>query len=622
MPRTEHLVLCGGTHGQPHADTKSLRLNLHGPSENVHLKISDLSERLVANIPNVLIDLLEVASYIYAADSAISRGGPTDERLGKRWRRKFRFVIPVREPDIWSSDSVLSSLAETLNFLSDDDYVLEFRSFNDPPALKSYFEFSDTEASGFRPDEVMLFSGGLDSLAGAIDQLTIPGNNVALVSHRSSSKISAAQEYLVGKLRSRFGANRVLNVPIRANLKSDVSNEPTHRTRSFLFVALGTATARCFGKNRILLFENGMMSLNLPPVAQVVGARASRTTHPQVLAGFCRGLTDLIGHTFSVDNPFIWQTKSDVIERIATSGGSELIPHTRSCTRAREMTRLHSHCGRCSQCIDRRFAILAAGQEAHDPPESYNTHLFEGTRPPGPDREIALAFVRSATAVKQMTDVSFFAKYGEASRVVAFFPEPENTVAERIFDLHQRHAAAVCRVFDQSVATYASALRQGDLPQDCLLRLILAQREGESNYETPSTVTGQTTATDPEIRVVIDANRRRVVFERWGEIKGVVADLLIALAEPFRIAMHDKIAPEHHPFIKTYKLMSLTECDTEETMRRRILRGRNGISEMARAAGYPSPSINAVIESLQGHGYRLNPDRIRIVAVSELSRGG
>ena len=82
-----------------------------------------------------------------------------------------------------------------------------------------------------------------------------------------------------------------------------------------------------------------MMSLNLPPVAQVVGARASRTTHPQALAGFCRGLTNLIGHAFSVDNPFIWQTKSDVIEKIATYGGSELIPHTRSCTRVREMTK-------------------------------------------------------------------------------------------------------------------------------------------------------------------------------------------------------------------------------------------------------------------------------------------
>ncbi len=284
------------------------------------------------------------------------------------------------------------------------------------------------------------------------------------------------------------------------------------------------------------------------------------------------------------------------------------------------MTRLYSHCGRCSQCIDRRFAILAASQEDHDPSEAYSTHLFEGTRHPGPDRELALAFVRSATAVKQMTDMSFFTKYGEASRVVAFFPEPENTVAGRIFDLHQRHAAAVCRVFDQSLATYASALRQGNLPQDCLLRLVLAQREGKSHYATPSSVTGQTITTGPEIRIAIDAEQRRVVFERWGEIKGVVADLLIVLSEPFRAAMRDELAPEHYPFIATSELMSQAKCDGAETMRRRILRGRTRISEMASEAGYPSPSFDAVIESLQGHGYRLNPDRIRIVAVTEIVR--
>jgi len=75
MPRTEHLVLCGGVDGRRRADTKSLRLNLHGSSENVHLKISDIGERLVANIPSVMIDLLEIASYIYAADAAIPRGG-------------------------------------------------------------------------------------------------------------------------------------------------------------------------------------------------------------------------------------------------------------------------------------------------------------------------------------------------------------------------------------------------------------------------------------------------------------------------------------------------------------------------------------------------------------------
>jgi hypothetical protein len=38
-------------------------------------------------------------------------------------------------------------------------------------------------------DEVVLFSGGLDSLSGAIEELSTDGKRVALVSHRSSPKI-------------------------------------------------------------------------------------------------------------------------------------------------------------------------------------------------------------------------------------------------------------------------------------------------------------------------------------------------------------------------------------------------------------------------------------------------
>ena len=53
---------------------------------------------------------------------------------------------------------------------------------------------------------------------------------------------------------------------------------------------------------------------------------------------------------------------------------------------------------------------------------------------------MALAFVRSASIVNQMTDVEFFAHYGETSRIVGFFPEPTNTVASRIVGLHRRHA--------------------------------------------------------------------------------------------------------------------------------------------------------------------------------------
>ena len=115
------------------------------------------------------------ASYVYAADSAISRGGKTDTQMGRRWRRKFRFEIPVRLPGLWSSDPVLSALVETLGFLSEDSYEFEFREIIDAPTMAEYFEFKDKAKTAFTPDEVILFSGGLDSLSGTLEELVGDG---------------------------------------------------------------------------------------------------------------------------------------------------------------------------------------------------------------------------------------------------------------------------------------------------------------------------------------------------------------------------------------------------------------------------------------------------------------
>src|SRR3954469_3547910 len=103
MPGTERIVLCGDVLSPHAAGSGVLRLSLHGAKPNVNLRIQDISKRVVSNIPHELVDLLEVATYVYAADSAVSRGGQTDAQLGARWRRRFRFVIPVRRPDLWNS---------------------------------------------------------------------------------------------------------------------------------------------------------------------------------------------------------------------------------------------------------------------------------------------------------------------------------------------------------------------------------------------------------------------------------------------------------------------------------------------------------------------------------------
>ena len=53
------------------------------------------------------------------------------------------------------------------------------------------------------------------------------------------------------------------------------------------------------------------------------------------------------------------------------------------------MTRLKTHCGRCSQCLDRRFGTLAAGMADVDPEEMYDTDLLTGARVEDVDRTMA-----------------------------------------------------------------------------------------------------------------------------------------------------------------------------------------------------------------------------------------
>lgn len=619
MPRREHLVLCGGAE-KPHGDRTTRKLDLHGAARNVRLQISDVSRPLLANLPGVLVDLLEVATYVYAADSAISRGSETDGNMGEWWRRDLQFVIPVRYPDLWSSTAVVSALVETMNFLSDEQYAFEFCSRADPPAMESYFRFPDTKGSTFSPDEIILFSGGMDSFAGAVEELANSDRKIALVSHRSAMKIASAQRHLVDDLISRFGADRLIHIPVWAQALGRLGQESTHRTRSFLFAALGAVIAELFGKERILFFENGVVSLNLPPVAQVVGARATRTTHPQALDGFRRILSEIFGHPFRIENPFCWLTKTEVVERITASGCGDLIRHTRSCTRIREMTRQHSHCGRCSQCLDRRFAVLAAGQADEDPGEAYHVALFTGERPPGPDREMALAFVRSASRIQKMADVAFFAHYGETSRIVGYFNSPPDTVAKHILELYRRHADHVCRVFDQAIQAHASQLREGSLPSDCLLSLVIGQYNTPGGFVASSTSSesGQVASGGDEIRIALDEPGNRVLFARWGKMTGANARVLLILAASYREAVRYERAPEHFPFIPAAKLSSQIGCD-EETLRKRVSRCRRQIARLASEAGGPAQSDETVIENIPWRGYRLNPDRVRIITMSDLS---
>src|SRR5262245_3380139 len=78
-----------------------LWLSRWGPHANLSLHFDDVSRAVWADVPAVFTDLLDIATYVYAADQAIPRGTDKDEHFGLRWRRSLHFAIPVRKPGVW-----------------------------------------------------------------------------------------------------------------------------------------------------------------------------------------------------------------------------------------------------------------------------------------------------------------------------------------------------------------------------------------------------------------------------------------------------------------------------------------------------------------------------------------
>jgi hypothetical protein len=134
--------------------------------DDVHLRIDHITGAMCAGLPDVAADLVELASFVYAADQAVNRGGTKEFEYGRHWRRQFRFEVPVRRVDKWRQPEVVDVLAATLGFLSDDDYEFGFAPYRNPPPMTRYLFEQSGDSKGHDFEEVLLFSGGLDSLGG------------------------------------------------------------------------------------------------------------------------------------------------------------------------------------------------------------------------------------------------------------------------------------------------------------------------------------------------------------------------------------------------------------------------------------------------------------------------
>lgn len=593
-----------------------LQIRINGPDPTFHLDADRIAARALAPVEPVLLDLLEIACAVFSADGTVRRGGDVRRAMGAEWRRRFDIDMPVRRPDAWRDPETQDLLSETLTFLTEDDYGFNFENAaadGGPP------DFLDLDPSGatFEAENVVLFSGGLDSFAGALESLNTRQDRVILLSHRAAPKIMPRQEKLGGFLGRRF-PGRVLHLNVRAHRAGRQAVETTQRSRSFLFTALGAATAATFGARRIAFFENGVVGHNLPISPQVVGSMATRTTHPLALHLLSRLLDRILPGRLAITNDYQWMTKTDVVQRIEMHQGLEMLSQGVSCTTVRDQTTLHTHCGACSQCIDRRMAVLAAGVETHDPEDAYATPVLTGSREQPRSRTLAVEWTSHARKMRKMSEAEFFTAFGmELSRIWRGYPDRDPAeIQSAIYRLHQRHAESVHRVLRTAIGAASDQLASRDLPDTSLLRLWSGSSGVASEVTVPTTPAPDLAIETGGIDLDPTPDGPLLVsFFKEGETSVVVV-VVVGLCDvrgaPAGIAHHLKpffdedraagLRPEKHRYIG-----ELPKGMSKENARTTVYRLRKCLADAYRDLFGDQPDAHLLVQGRQAQGYRLDP---------------
>jgi 7-cyano-7-deazaguanine synthase in queuosine biosynthesis len=438
--RGAHQVLCSGASIGDNESRSKLTLDYRADKKpNVRIGLPGFVDQML-HVPDRLLDLLELAAYVYCADRWTDRG-PKDAVEYHAWSRSFAFRQRVRDIEFWSQADVKNKLNAALSFLSGDrEFAFDFEPGHETPPA-GLFDFKGVSLPSKRDSHVVLFSGGLDSLTGVYDLLSNTSDDVWLVSHRSSQpQTGHTQDRLVKTLNQRF-PGRIHHYKFHCNLVGHRAVEETQRTRMFLYSTIAFVISTTYGRNRISIFENGVTSLNFPRREDLLNARATRTTHPKTIA-LLQDLFRRIGsEELNISTPFFWHTKTDVVAQLAASEGKNLIPSSVSCSRTFLPIGSASHCGHCSQCVDRRFACYGAGVAEIDDAVPYATNFITDAVAAGEARTTLVDFVRQANHFSTSNTDHFASELiGPLAEVIDFVgAEDEESAISAIAELCQRH---------------------------------------------------------------------------------------------------------------------------------------------------------------------------------------
>jgi 7-cyano-7-deazaguanine synthase in queuosine biosynthesis len=412
------------------------------PEHLVNLKLPKFVDQ-VYYLPDRILDLMEIAAYIFAGDRWASRG-PKRAVEFHTWSRSMHFYILVRDADFWNRPEIKKMLADALVFMTgDNNYLFEFFPGHSTPP-NSLFDREEFRIESKSQATVALFSGGLDSLSGILQRLNTTNEAIYLISHQSGQpSTKRTQKRLFEALKCNY-PGRVYHYTFECGLSKIHATEETQRTRAFLFSAIAFALSQRLSLNSFYAYENGITSLNLLRRQDLINARASRTTHPKTHFLISKFLSGIQGKDFKVMNPFWNLTKTDVFALVKSIGGENFIGSTVSCSKTFQRLETATHCGCCFQCVDRRLAAYASGLQEVDNVGIYSNDIFSDSIESPETKTTAIDYIRQAVNFATTNDDAFaLDRLSELADIVDYIDPNESNAVDSVWKLCHRHGEQV-----------------------------------------------------------------------------------------------------------------------------------------------------------------------------------
>ena len=187
--------------------------------------------------------------------------------------------------------------------------------------------------------------------------------NLALVSHNSHGNhvVDTCQRNVHSALENHF-SQTIKHIRIKVYGRNQGSykfpepgnRENTQRTRSFLFLTLAALVTRRSGFNKVLyMAENGQFAIHIPLNQARVGPFSTHTADPQFVSDAQEIFRTLLSNPdFEIQNPFLYETKAEIIKLLPIALQNELYQSV-TCWMIHYVPG-NKHCGFCIPCISRK----------------------------------------------------------------------------------------------------------------------------------------------------------------------------------------------------------------------------------------------------------------------------